>query len=226
MKKPLVSVIISMHNAAKFLEEAIHSIRIQDYPNIEIIAIDDGSTDESVAIIRKHPDISLYTQDELGESKTRNAGIKKSKGEFVAFLDPDDLFLPGKISSQVDYLLMNPKIQMVVTLCEGFLQDGLVEPSWARKNSLNIPHKNLSPSAWVIKKNLFDEIGMIDESLNSGCDFEWIQRVWRSGREIGVIDEVLWKKRVHSSNASAFVNKGKIKTYYHELLTILKRSSN
>lgn len=219
---PLVSVILSVYNAEPFLREAIESIRAQDYPHIEIVAINDGSRDASSQIIKRYPDIILKERHELGESKTRNEGIRTSHGEYIAFLDPDDLYYQGRISLQLAQLQRESEMLMNTSLCQGFLQPGLVKPAWVREHSLNVPHKNMSPSGWLMHRSIFDILGYMDETLNGGCDFEWVKRVKQSDFPLGFVEKVLWGKRVHAHAASAFVDQTKIARYYHELLMSLK----
>ena len=118
---PCVSVVIAFLNEEKFLGEAIESVLNQDYPNWELILVDDGSSDGSIALAKeyadKHPDIIFYYEHEghanKGLSASRNAGIKLAKGKFLAFLDADDIWLKRKLSEQVFYFQKFPEIAMV-----------------------------------------------------------------------------------------------------------------
>lgn len=214
---------MSVYNAGKFIDEAVASIYLQSYAPLEIIAVNDGSTDNSLDVLRQYPEIHIITQDELGESKTRNRAIKASRGKYISFLDPDDIYYPGRIVKQLTQLQQNPHLLMNTSLCMGFIQDGIVMPSWVRAGTIGVAHRNYSPSGWLIDRQLFDRIGYIDETMNNGCDFEWVKRVRHSGYQIGVVEEVLWGKRAHATNASAFLDQQKIGRYYHELLVALKR---
>ena len=93
---PTVSVIIPTYNRAWVLKEAIDSIIAQDYHDFEIIVVDDGSTDETQAILASYPQVCVVSQDHLGVSSARNAGIVRAAGRLITFLDSDDLWLPGK----------------------------------------------------------------------------------------------------------------------------------
>lgn len=118
---PLVSVIMIFLNAEKFIREAIESVRSQTYPHWELILVDDGSSDASTDIAlsyaRQHPDQILYVEHDghqnRGMSASRNFGIKKSRGEYIAFLDADDIYLPHKLEAQVALLATQPKAGMV-----------------------------------------------------------------------------------------------------------------
>lgn len=220
---PLVSVVMSVYNAGKFIDEAVASIQLQVYEPLEIIAVNDGSTDDSLERLRRYREIRILDQRELGESKTRNTAIKESRGEYLSFLDPDDVYYPGRIIKQLAQLQQNPNLLMNTSLCLGFVESGMITPDWVRPGTIGVPHRNYSPSGWLIKRELFNQIGYLDETMNNGCDFEWIKRVRGFGYQIGVVEEVLWGKRAHASNASAFLDRKKIGRYYHELLMALKK---
>ena len=110
MNRPLISIIIPVYNAEKFIEDTINTVINQTYDNYEIILIDDCSTDNSVNIINKYlnEDIKLYKNKEnIGVGLTRNAGIKHSKGDYIAFLDADDLWDKEKLEKQVKFMQDN-----------------------------------------------------------------------------------------------------------------------
>lgn len=119
--KPLVSIITPFFNTEKFLEEAIVSVLAQTYDNWELLLVDDGSTDSSTEIAqkysRKYPDKVRYLQHEghqnLGKSTSRNLGINNAKGEYISFLDADDIFLPLKLEKQIAILESHPEACMV-----------------------------------------------------------------------------------------------------------------
>jgi glycosyltransferase involved in cell wall biosynthesis len=125
-KHPLVSIVLCFYNEEKFLKEAIDSVMGQDYENWELIIIDDGSTDNSSKVAREfadeHPDKILYLEHtdhaNKGLSASRNVGIKKTKGEFVAFIDADDVWLPEKLSDQIGIFNNNPDVTVVLEASE------------------------------------------------------------------------------------------------------------
>jgi len=120
-KAPLVSVIIAFLNEERFLEEAIKSVLAQDYKHLELLLVDDGSTDESIGIALKYAASSdgeiIYCEHEghinKGLSASRNLGIKHAKGALIAFLDADDVWLPNKLTNQVSIFEQNPEIDMI-----------------------------------------------------------------------------------------------------------------
>lgn len=104
----LVSVIIPAYNSAKTIERTIESVLIQDYPNIEIIVVNDGSSDDTELVLEKHRDrIKYFYQDNAGVSFARNLGFEKSSGDYIQYLDADDLLAEGKISKQIQAIEEN-----------------------------------------------------------------------------------------------------------------------
>jgi len=183
MKYPLVSVILPTFNRAWTLKDAIDSVVSQDYPNIELIIIDDGSNDSTLAFLNAYKDrITLITQRNKGVSASRNAGIKKSQGEFVALLDSDDAWEKEKISSQIKFFNQNPEALICQTE-EIWIRNGKrVNPKAKHKKpSGNIFEASLhlclvSPSAVMMKKELFEKIGYFDESLPVCEDYDlWLR---------------------------------------------------
>ena len=181
---PKVSVIIPTYNRADFLEEAIESVLSQDYKDFELIVIDDGSTDETRDIIKAYPGSVVYIyQDNRGVSYARNRGIKKSSGEYIAFLDSDDKWLPKKLSSQMDFLERNPHALICYTE-EIWVRGGVrVNPMKKHKKYSGMIFENvlplciISPSSVMIKRRLlFNEIGFFDESLPACEDYDlWLR---------------------------------------------------
>jgi glycosyltransferase involved in cell wall biosynthesis len=115
VEEPLVSIVVPAFNAAAFLEEAIESVRAQDWRNWELIIVDDGSTDETAAIIARQDDsrVRALSQSNSGVSAARNAALDVATGDFVTFLDADDRLLAGSLACRVQYLVANPAVDIV-----------------------------------------------------------------------------------------------------------------
>jgi glycosyltransferase involved in cell wall biosynthesis len=182
-QKPLVSVIIPTHNRAWVLKEAIDSVLAQDFKDFELIVVDDGSTDNTGQILDAYDqDLIVLRQSNRGVSAARNRGITAAGGRLVTFLDSDDLWLPRKLSSQVDFFNSNPAAVINQTE-EIWIRNGeRVNPKDRhRKVSGMIFEQSLalclvSPSAVMIKRSLFDEVGLFDESLTACEDYDlWLR---------------------------------------------------
>lgn len=125
---PLVSIIMPAYNAEKFISKSIESVLQQTYPNWELLVINDGSIDNTSNIVNSFNDsrIKLIEQDNSGVSKARNTGIANSTGEFIAFLDSDDLWLQDKLEIQVKYMINNQNIILSYGDYLSFIEDGKI----------------------------------------------------------------------------------------------------
>lgn len=182
-KNPEVSVIIPTYNRGWVLKEAIDSVLAQEFKDFELIVVDDGSTDNTGEILDSYEqDILVLRQPNKGVSAARNRGIDAAEGRLIAFLDSDDLWLPRKLSSQVDFFNSNPEAVINQTE-EIWVRNGVrVNPKTRHhKFSGMIFERSLalclvSPSAVMIKKNLFSEVGVFDENLPACEDYDlWLR---------------------------------------------------
>lgn len=201
MVSPRISVIIPSYNRASFLLEAVESVYKQTFPDFELIIIDDGSTDETTEALKKFPRSFLYRfQENQGVSKARNLGLTLARGEWVAFLDSDDLWLPKKLETQMRFLSEHPETRICQT-----------QEIWIRKGRRVNPQKKhqkysghifapslqlclVSPSAVMIQKQLLDEVGYFDETLPACEDYDLWLRI-SSKHPIYLIDQPLVVKR-------------------------------
>ncbi|CAB1058723.1 Putative N-acetylgalactosaminyl-diphosphoundecaprenol glucuronosyltransferase [Olavius sp. associated proteobacterium Delta 1] len=200
-KNPAVSVIIPTYNRGWILREAIDSVRSQEFSDYELIVVDDGSTDDTRAILGSYGrDIIVLRQPNQGVSAARNRGIAESRAQLVALLDSDDLWLPQKLTRQVAFFISNP----AALICQ-------TEETWVRNGVRVNPKKRhhkfsgmifepslalclVSPSAVMIRRALFDTVGLFDESLPACEDYDLWLRVSRR-YPVFLIDEPLIIKR-------------------------------
>jgi glycosyltransferase involved in cell wall biosynthesis len=182
-KRPLVSVIIPTYNRGWILQEAIDSVLDQDFSDFELIVVDDGSNDNTREILGAYRDrITVLRQPNRGVSAARNLGINEAAGQLIAFLDSDDLWLPGKLSTQVGFFEDNADAVINQTQ-EIWIRNGQrVNPKKRHhKFSGMIFERSLalclvSPSAVMIKKSLFEAVGGFDENLPACEDYDlWLR---------------------------------------------------
>jgi len=190
-KEPLVSVIICFLNEERFLAEAINSVLKQEYKNWELFLVDDGSTDKSTTIAKEHAAAyhgSIFYLEHNGHinrglSASRNLGIKTAKGDFVAFLDADDVWLPGKLSSQVAIFNQYPAIGMIAEASSYWYswanpaqEDVLIPVGADADREYNPPQlmrvlyplgKGAAPcpSSLILRKIVVEEVGYFEESF-------------------------------------------------------------
>lgn len=181
--KRKVSVIIPTHNRAERLEKAIQSVLAQTYSNVELIVIDDGSTDNTSEILEKYdPQIKHYSILHSGVSAARNIGIKKASGEWLAFLDSDDYWLEEKLEKQLKFMV--EKDYLVSQTGEKWLRDG----NWVMKGERHRKHNGwifkyclplcvVTPSAVIMDRKVIDDVGYFDESLPACEDYDMWLRV-------------------------------------------------
>jgi glycosyltransferase involved in cell wall biosynthesis len=200
-KNPLISVIIPTYNRGWIIKEAIDSVLAQEYINYELIVVDDGSIDDTHDILNSYQkNFLVLRQNNKGVSAARNRGFAAASGRFIAFLDSDDIWLPQKLSQQVDFFHSNPD----ALICQ-------TEEIWIRNNVRVNPKKRhkkpsgmifepslslclVSPSAVMIKKNLFEEVGLFDETLPACEDYDlWLRVSCR--HPVHLIDTPLIIKR-------------------------------
>ena len=203
MSLELVSCIIPVFNTERYLREAVESVLAQTYPRLEIIVVDDGSTDKSAEVAKKFGQHVQYVfQGHSGPAGARNTGINSARGEFLAFLDADDLWAPEKLSIQVNYLTSNPQFQCCVTRVKFFLEPGFSVPQGFRKELLDGEHDVRLIQSLVCRRNIFDSVGKFDASLSTAEDVDWFSRASDKNIPMAAIPQVLLYKRVHSANIS------------------------
>lgn len=202
LQSPLVSVVIPVYNCERYLVSSIDSVLHQSYEPIELIVVDDGSTDGSEEIIRHYSNLTAFRQSHKGVSAARNLGVSKASGEYIAFLDADDLWLEKKIESQVRFLKEKPGIGIVICKYSCFMEREDSPPPWIERDIFKKIRFGFIPSCLLCRRDVFDEVGMFDESYQTGEDLDWLARAKDAKKRIGRIDEVQVQKRYHGQNIS------------------------
>ena len=201
MNKPLVSVVVPVYNMGQYLGDALRSVFIQDYRPIEVIVVDDGSTDDTAEVAHSFSDLTYLYQSHQGVPAARNAGIALSQGEFVAFQDADDLWAPNKLAVQVQWLLEHPETGYVVAHFRNFLEAGVPRPPWVSEEQLAKDQKGGIPNL-MVRRSVFQRIGVFDPSQDPGSDLDWVVRAKDAKIFVDVLPDVLLYRRIHASNHS------------------------
>ncbi len=209
-KPPLVSVIIPTFNRFPMLCEAIDSVLAQSFSDFELIVVDDGSSDETGSIgTRYGPSIQYLFQGNQGVSAARNRGIERARGDFICFLDSDDLWLPHKLAVQYAAMIENPAEPVSYT-----------EEIWYRRGVRVNPKKKhakhggwifaqcltlclISPSSVMIRRNIFDSVGIFDEDLPVCEDYDLWLRISKDFPVRLIPDPLIIKRNGHRGQLSA-----------------------
>ena len=202
MTRSLVSVIIPVWNREATLAAAIRSVRDQDYRPIEIIVVDDGSTDRSAEIATSFAEVTCCRQPNRGAAAARNAGIRRSSGALVAFLDSDDVWLPGKLTAQTEYLRAHPEAGYVVCRMKNVLAPGMAPPAWLNPDDLTVDPVSHSVCAMLVRRAVVEAVGPFDESYAIGEDTDWFLRARDKGVQAASLDEVFLHRGIHEANLS------------------------
>ncbi len=222
MMPPLVSCIIPVYNGARFLAEAIGSIQAQTHQRIEIIVVDDGSTDGTAEVATGFGEGVRYLwQENSGPVVARNRGIEASQGEYLAFLDSDDLWVPTRLEKQLTTLFDNPGTDVSVCLIQNFFMPGC-EPrtDLERNHPKNGPVPGYLSGGMLLGQVVFDRVGPFDPSLEHGDGAEWFLRARQCGVRDILVDEVLVRRRIHDRNMS----RTEAAASRDEFLRLIKRS--
>lgn len=208
---PLVSIVAPCYNAEKYLEEAIHSLFAQDYPNIEVIVVDDGSTDNSLALLRQLQqtyDFQLYSQANQGVSAALNHGLKYAKGTYVSTPDLDDVMLPQSIRVRAQYLDQHPKVGCVGALIIYMDSEGHTVKEQRRDHIQVHTFDDILRGAAVIgaptalyRMSALQDAGFYDPLLRVQ-DFQITLRIAHRGYEIHELPVCVTRYRRHPNNLS------------------------
>ena len=212
--EPLVSVVIPVFNGERFLREAVESVLAQKYSPLEIIMVDDGSTDGTADVARSLPETVRYLhQTNQGPAAARNRGIEHAQGSLIAFADADDLWPEDKLALQLPYLMRDPAAEIVM----GLIQQVLLSETGAE--NFAEPAFSVNLGSAIIRKSVFERVGLFDETMRYSEDVDWFMRAREGGAAIVTIDAVTLLYRQHDQN----MTRGK-STSELNVLKALKRS--
>jgi glycosyltransferase involved in cell wall biosynthesis len=214
---PRVGVIIPTLNAARHLSRAIESILAQRSESIDILVVDGGSTDNSVAIARSHSGVRVIRQRGRGLGNARNEGLAAVTGDYVGFCDADDHWSADALVSRWNTLEQHPD---AVAATGKVIFDGVDEtpPTALQASRIGTTRAGFTPGALLARRAVFDRLGPFDENMTIGSDTDWFVRLQQSSLQILHVDDVVLHKSAHRDSLSADVT-----TYRRELMTIARR---
>ena len=218
MGKTLVSVILPLYNGQRFIASSIKSVLNQTYSSLELLVINDGSTDNGGDMVPIDPRIRLFHRRNSGVAASRNFGINQAKGAYLAFIDQDDYWYPNKLELQMQLHLNEPKLGYSFTRMHNHLVGDIEPPVWLQPQLLAEDPVGFLPSTLLVCRRIFTEIGNFSEDLVNSSDTEWLVRARAAEVPMEIIDLVLLQRNIHENNCSHDAKTGK-----KELFSILRQ---
>jgi glycosyltransferase involved in cell wall biosynthesis len=196
--EPLVSVVIPAYNAERFLAEAIESVLRQEHRPLEVVVVDDGSTDATSAVAARFEEVRCVRQENLGQAAARNGGVELAQGELLAFLDADDVWLPHKLALQLEALGADPALEMVFGHAEQWVdaRPGVEIPPVPEERRV-LPAR--LPSALLIRRAAFERAGTF-RTLEVSEVVDGYARARDARLKERMLDAVVYRRRIHGEN--------------------------
>ena len=195
MPEPLVSVVIPVYNGERYLAEAIRSVLAQAHRPLEVLVVDDGSTDGSARVAGVFAPVLYTYQANAGQAAARNRGVELARGELLAFLDADDVWLPDKLARQMAALAADPALDMVFGHAEQFVEGGGL-PDGPRAMPAHLP------SALLIRRHQFNRVGGYRTHWRIAEVVDWYARALEAGLKSVTLDQVVYRRRIHGGNVT------------------------
>lgn len=225
MALPLISCIVPVYNGERYLRETLDSIAAQTYQPIEIIVVDDGSTDRSAEIVAAHSaPIRYLRQANSGPTVARNLGISAACGEYCAFLDADDLWDKQKLERQMARFTAHPELDICIAHAQPFWINELQEEAARlRDHPRSKAVAGYTTGALLAKKNVFLKYGEFNGSLWFGDSMEWFLRLADRGATMEILPEVLLYHRMHKTNHTRRRTNASKEEFLHVIKSMLDR---
>jgi glycosyltransferase involved in cell wall biosynthesis len=201
-----ISIVLPVHDAERFVADALDSALAQTLLPDEIVAINDGSTDGSAAILAGYPQVRVMHQANAGCAVARNRGIEAARHDIIAFLDADDLWLPTRLERALAALEGAGQPDFVACAQENFLTPDLaVIPEWLDAAMLTNAQHGFSTNTLVVRRSAFASVGLFDPERRVMSDSEWLVRALDAGLTYVHIDQPLVRRRIHERNITGTV---------------------
>jgi len=197
----LVSVVIPAHNSQQYIAPTLDSVLAQKHRPLEILVVNDGSTDSTARIVRGYaPEVRLIEQGQCGHPAARNAGIRAATGEFLAFLDHDDLWSPDKLERQIASFERNAALDLVFGHVQNFFTPEMTKEERERVAVPLRPLPGLLQGAMLARRRSFDRVGWFPEERGMGDFLDWYGRALLARMNVEMLPETVVYRRIHANN--------------------------
>ena len=218
----LVSVIIPVKNGSNYINQAINSIKKQN-ANVEIIVVDDASTDNTIQIAEEQGWHIKRHATSKGQVAGKNTGIEAAKGEYVIFLDHDDLMQEHALESLIFEFIKDPSLDVVQAQVQNFISEDTLNQ---QQNISLEPFFGIPTGCMLFRKSVFDKIGMIDENITTGEMIFFKEKFEQNDIKLKKIELVTCKRRIHNSNYGKTAQKREYQDYAYMIREKLRNRSN
>jgi glycosyltransferase involved in cell wall biosynthesis len=204
IKKPLITCILPVFNGERYLSEALDSILAQTYRPLEVIVVDDGSTDNTARIIRGYGNkIRYLRQHNTGPAAARNRGLIEAQGEFISFLDQDDLWHKEKLTRQMSHFEIYHELEVCIghVLCF-WVPELYEEEAKFKDHRLTRPVPGYLTGTLLTRRSVFRKVGQFNTSLLFGDALDWFLRAAEEQTAMELLPDVLMYHRIHKTNFS------------------------
>jgi glycosyltransferase involved in cell wall biosynthesis len=200
---PLVSAIVTVYNYERYVGEAVESVLAQDSGPLEVVVVDDGSTDGSAAVVRGFGDRVRYGyQPNGGLCRALNHGLGLARGEFIAFLDADDLWTPDKLRVQMAAFEARPELDLVFGHARHFFSPEMPAESRRRYQCPEGTAPAYFKQAMLARRAAFARVGPFDTGLRLGDFIDWLARAREAGLKSLMLPDLVLRRRIHGANAT------------------------
>jgi glycosyltransferase involved in cell wall biosynthesis len=198
---PTISVVIPLYNGARYIAAAVESVLAQTLPATQILVVDDGSTDASVAVVAAYaPRVTLLQTPHGGANRARNLGVAAATGHFLAFLDADDLWTPEKLACQVDFWRANPTVEILFGWAQQFVSPELSAQDRTQLKVAEAPMPAQVAGTMLTTQAVWQKVGPFQPELAMGDVLDWVARAQEARLHIVTLDKVFLRRRIHLDN--------------------------
>jgi glycosyltransferase involved in cell wall biosynthesis len=200
MPWPYLSVVVPAYNAARTIAEALESVLAQTPQDTEVIVVDDGSTDDTVAVAESFGYlVRVVRAPHSGIAETFNRGMREATGEWIASIDADDRWMPHKLDRQFAALAADPSIDVVFGFVRQFVSPELMDQRWRFAIS-DAPIAGLHRGCMLMRREVWDRVGEFETKLTAGEFVGWYARAVDAGITMHTIPDVIYERRIHDNN--------------------------